>query len=110
MRGAGRGVVVTRAHAAFGVLELQYVAVFFAVVHDLGIFAIVLVHGVPPTFVVVVALEVFFGLRIAVHADFAVFEVDKRDGVAGPLRGLCEGGRSGKQGGAYISFHIVSMY
>jgi hypothetical protein len=26
------------------------------------------------------------------------------------LRGLCEGGRSGKQGGAYISFHIVSMY
>jgi hypothetical protein len=26
------------------------------------------------------------------------------------LRELCEGGRSGKQGGAYISFHIVSMY
>ena len=102
--------VAARAYAAFGVLELQYVAVFFAVVHDFGIFAIVLVHGVPPTFVVVVALEVFFGLSIAIHADFAVFEVDERDGVAGPLRGLCEGGCSGKQGGAYISFHIVSMY
>ena len=110
LRGAGGRVVVTRAYAALGVLELQYVAVFLAVVHDFGILAVVLVHGVPPTFVVVVALEVFFGLRIAIHADFAVFEVDKRDGVAGPLRGLCEGGRSGKQGGAYISFHIVSMY
>ncbi len=110
---AGRRVlafVAARAYAAFGVLELQYVAVFFAVVHDFGIFAIVLVHGVPPTFVVVVALEVFFGLSIAIHADFAVLEIDERDGVAGPLRGLCEGGRSGKQGGAYISFHIVSMY
>lgn len=105
--GAGGRVVVAWAHAAFGVLELQHVAVFLAVVHDFGIFAIVLVHGVPPTFVVVVALEVFFGLRIAIHADFAVFEVDERDGVASPLR---EGGRSGKQGGAYISFHIVSMY
>jgi hypothetical protein len=26
------------------------------------------------------------------------------------LRELCEGGCSGKQGGAYISFHIVSRY
>ena len=110
LRGAGGRVVVARAYAALGVLELQYVAVFFAVMHDFGILAVVLVHGVPPTFVVVVALEVFFCFCIAVHADFAVFEVDKRDGVAGPLRGLCEGGRSGKQGGAYISFHIVSMY
>ena len=83
---------------------------FLAVVHDLGILAVVLVHGVPPAAIGAVALEVFFCFCIAVHADFAVFEVDKRDGVAGLLRELCEGGRSGKQGGAYISFHIVSMY
>lgn len=110
LRGAGGRVVVARAYAALGVLELQHVAVFLAVVHDLGILAVVLVHGVPPAAIGAVALEVFFCFCIAVHADFAVFEVDKRDGVAGPLRGLCEGGRSGKQGGAYISFHIVSMY
>ena len=108
--GAGRGVVVAWAYATFGVLELQHVAVILAVVHDFGILAVVLVHGVPPAAIGAVALEVFFCFCIAVHADFAVFEVDKRDGVAGPLRELCEGGRSGKQGGAYISFHIVSMY
>ncbi len=110
---AGRHVlafVAARAYAAFGVLELQYVAVFFAVMHDFGILAVVLVHGVPPAAIGAVALEVFFCFCIAVHADFAVFEVDKRDGVASPLRELCEGGCSGKQGGAYISFHIVSRY
>ena len=89
LRGAGGCVVVARAHTALGVLELQYVSVFFAVVYDLGVFAIVLVHGVPPAFVVVVALEVFLGLCIAVHADFAVLEVDERDGVGRCLR---EGG------------------
>ena len=86
MRGAGGGVVVVRAHAALGVLELQYVAVFLAVIHDPGVFAIVLVHGVPPTFVVVVALKVFFGLRIAVYADFAVLEIYERDCVGRCLR------------------------
>lgn len=94
MGGAGGGVVVAGAHAAFGVLELQYVAVLLAVVHDFGIFAIVLVHGVPPAFIVVVALEVFFGFGIAVHADFAVLEVHERDGVGGRLR---EGGRLSKR-------------
>ena len=39
--GAGGRVVVVRAHATLGVLELQNVAVFLAVVYDLGIFAIV---------------------------------------------------------------------
>jgi len=87
--GAGGRVVVVRAHAALGVFELQYVSVFFAVVYDLGVFAIVLVHGVPPAFVVVVALEVFLGLCIAVHADFAVLEIDKRYSVLGFL---CESG------------------
>ena len=86
MRGAGGRVVVIRAYAALGVLELQYVAVFFAVVNDLGVFAIVLVHGVPPAFVVIVALEVFLGLCIAVHADFAVLEVHERDCVGCRLR------------------------
>ena len=95
MRGAGGGVVVVRAYAALGVLELQYFAVFFAIVHDLGVFAIVLVHGVPPAFVVVVTLEVFFGLRIAVHADFAVLEIHKRYGVG---RRLCKSGHLSKCG------------
>lgn len=93
LRGAGGRVVVVRAHATLGVFELQYVAVFFAVVNDLGVFANVLVHGVPPAFVVVVALEVFLGLRIAVHADTAVFEVHERDGVGCRL---CKGGRGNR--------------
>lgn len=95
LRGAGGGVVVVRAHATLGVFELQYVAVFFAVVHDLGVFAIVLVHGVPPAFVVVVTLEVFLGFCVAVHADFAVLEVHERDGVGCRL---CKCGRLSKCG------------
>ena len=87
--GAGGRVVVVRAHAALGVLELQYVAVLFAVVYDLGIFAIVLVHGVPPAFIVVVVFEVFLGFSIAVYADFAVLEVHERYSVLGFL---CESG------------------
>ena len=98
LRGAGGCIVVVRAHAALGVLELQYVAVFFAVIHDLGVFAIVLVHGVPPAFVVVVALEVFFGLCIAVHADIAVLEVHERDGVGCRLCKCGRGKRDGRRG------------
>ena len=89
LRGAGGGVVVVRAHATLGVFELQHVAVFLAVIHDPRIFAIVLVHGVPPAFVVVVALEVFFGLCVAVHANAAVFEVHERNGVGHRLCVAC---------------------
>ena len=95
LRGAGGRVVVVRTYAALGVLELQYVAVFLAVVHDFGVFAIVLFHGVPPAFVEIVALEVFFGLCIAVHANFAVLEIHERDGVGDRLR---EGWHLSKRG------------
>ena len=108
LRGAGGRVVVVRAYAALGVLELQYVAVFLAVVHDLGIFAIVLVHGVPPAFIVVVAFEVFLGLSIAVHADFAVLEVHERDGVGGRLckgRHLSKRSRGERYGEDVVDFH-----
>ena len=85
--GAGGGVVVVGAHAAFGVLELQCVAVLFAVVHDFRVFAVVLVQRIPPAFIVVVALEVFLGFGVAVHAGGTAFEVDEGD------VGLREGGR-----------------
>ena len=85
LRGTGGRVIVVRADTALGVLELQHVAVFLAVIDDFRVFAVVLFHGVPPAAISAVALEIFLGGRIVVNADFAVLEVDKRDGVADNL-------------------------
>ena len=91
LRGAGGGVVVVGAYAALGVLELQHVAVLLAVVHDFRVLAVVLFHGVPPAAIVVVALEVFLGFGVAVHARLAVLEVDEGDCARrNRSGGLCE--------------------
>ena len=103
--GAGGRVVVVGAHASLGVLELQYVAVFLAVIDDFRVLAVVLVHGVPPAAIGAVALEVFLGFGIAVHADFAVLEVHERYGV-GPLG---EGNCRGEQCDAQKTFHVTPL-
>ena len=59
---------------------------FFAVIDNLGVIAVVLVHGVPPTVVGAVALEVFLGLCVAIHAHTAVLEIHERDRIGRRLR------------------------
>ena len=85
LRGTGRRIVVVRAHTALGILELQHIAMFFAVINDFRVFAIILFHGVPPALIGIVTLEVFFGGSIIIDANFAIFEVDKRNRVADTL-------------------------
>ena len=64
---------------------------FFAVVHDFRVFAVVLFHGIPPAAIGAVALEVLFGERVVVCAHFAILEVNERNHGRGVLgRGLRE--------------------
>ena len=93
MRRTCGSIVIIRANATLGVLKLQHIAVRHAVIDNPGIFAVVLVHRIPPAFIRGVALEIFLSLRIAINTNFAIFEVDKRDRVG---NGLSKSDRSAK--------------